>query len=976
MYTVFKGEYGMLKRPISRSVAALILFLAACLAPLAALDPNLQLEEYTVETYSAENGLPQSSVLALVQTRDGYLWLGTYEGLARFDGQNFTVFDKGNTPQMESNGIKALLEDRDGVLWVGTTAGLLRLGPKGFERFDQEQGLSEISILCIYQDHAGSLWVGTTGGLHLWQGSRFRTVQANRNFSSAYIAALAEDGAGGLWVGTGRGLNHLRADGKVEVFHAGEDLPHDDIRTLFLDPQGTLWVGTSGGGVVTWQDGRFAPLKTPLSSRDIRAIYRDRHGVMWIGTNQEPINRIQRGVVSVLDQRLGGLTSGRAILEDREGSLWVGTRDGLMQLKEDKFIRYGARNGLPVDPVRAVFEDRLGAIWVGTVGGGLARFYQGHWQTFDHRHGLTNEHVWSIAQGRDGVLWVGTYGGGLFRLADAVRPSRFTRVPGLANDIIRSLLVDSRHRVWAGSNGGGLYCIENGHVTTYTTDQGLPDNYVYSLAEDKQGRIWAGVFSGGLAVLEAGRFRACGGEDISDQPVWAIHADSKGDIWAGTDYAGLLWIHDAQVHRFTSHDGMYSDQAFQVLEDAHGHLWLNGNKGIYNVAKSDLIAFARGNLRRIPCVSYGKAEGIRVTESSGPASPAGCIDRQGRMWFPTIRGLAMFNPDRQRRNQVEPPVTIEAVRINDISRATGQKAPLIVPPGPGDIEFDYTAISFMLVDKMRFAYRLEGYDVAWVQAGNRRSAFYTNLPSGNYTFRVIAGNGDDVWNRQGASFAFTLKPSFIQTALFKGLLVFGSLLLVAGFFLLLLLRARARERKLERIVDERTMQLQHLARYDGLTDLANHRTFYETFQKEWAVAGREKKPLSLIAVDIDQFKPYNDNLGHQQGDDCLRKVAKVLRAHAKRPADLAARTGGDEFFLLLPGTMNEGAQAIAESIRAAIADLAIPHPASPIAPVVTLSLGVVSIVPPPTTEASQFIARADQALYRTKQRERNRVNGG
>lgn len=964
----------MLKGRILRTIVPFFLLFAAAQVPLPALDPDLRLEDYAVETYSAENGLPQSSVLALVQTRDGYLWLGTYEGLARFDGHDFTVFDKANTPQMESNGIKALLEDREGRLWVGTTAGLLRLGPGGFERFDQRHGLINISILCIYQDHAGALWVGTTGGLHRWQGSRFRPVQANQSFSSAYIAALAEDGAGGLWVGTGRGLNRLRADGKVEVFHAGRDLPHDDIRSLFLDPQGTLWVGTSGGGVVTWQDGRFAPLGLPLSSGDIRVIYRDRRGVMWIGTNQEPVNRIHNGEVSILDQQLGGLTSGRAILEDREGSLWVGTRDGLIQMKEDKFIRYGARNGLPVDPVRAVCEDSQGAIWVGTVGGGLARFHQGRWQTFDRRHGLANEHVWSIAEGSDGALWVGTYGGGLFRLPAAARPTRFTRVPGLTNDIIRSLLVDGRNRVWAGSNGGGLYCIENGRVTTFTTADGLADNYVYSLAEDRRGRIWAGLFNGGLAVLEAGRFRAVGGEEISDQPIWAIHADSEGDIWAGTDHAGLLWIRGDRMHRFTSRDGMYSDQAFQVLEDVRGRLWLNGNKGIYNVAKGDLIAFTLGRLQRIPCVSYGKSEGIKVTESSGPASPAGCIDHRGRMWFPTIRGLAMFDPDRQRINTVEPPVTIEKVRINGTSCAAGREIPLIVPPGRGDIEIDYTAISFMRVDKMRFAYRLDGYDADWIQAGNRRSAFYTNLPPGNYTFRVIAGNGDGVWNREGAFFSFTLKPFFTQTALFKGLLALGSLLLVAGFFLFLLRRAKARERKLERIVDERTQQLQHLARYDGLTDLANHRTFYETFHREWAVAGREKKPLALIAADIDHFKPYNDNLGHQQGDECLRKIAAAIRAQAKRPADLAARTGGDEFFLLLPGTTNEGALAIAEAIRAAVADLAIPHPASPVSPVVTLSLGVASIVPPPTTEASQFIASADQALYRTKQRGRNRVD--
>ena len=956
---------------------------------LPALDPAMELNEYSIETFSAENGLPQSSVLALVQTRDGYLWLGTYEGLARFDGHAFTVFDKGNTPEMESNGVKALLEDRDGRLWIGTTAGLLRRSPGGaggdgsgvFERFDARHGLRSNSILCLFEDHAGVLWIGTTSGLYRGQGDRFRPVTPGYGFSSGYIAALAEDGAGGLWVGTGRGLNRLRSDGKVEVFHAGAGLPHDDIRALFLDPQGTLWIGTSGGGLVTWREGRFAPPPAVPSSQDIRAIYRDRQGVMWIGTNQEPVVRLRGGRLTALDKPLGGLTSGRAILEDREGSLWVGTRDGLLQLKEDKFIRYGARNGLPVDPVRAVFEDRRGDIWVGTVGGGLARRHESEWQAYGRGQGLDSEHVWSIAQGRDGALWAGTYGGGLFRRPDAGASARFARIPGLASDIIRSLLADSQGRIWAGTNGSGIYRIEGQkRIVNYTTADGLPDNYVYSLAEDRSGRIWAGVFNGGLAVLENQRFRAVGGEGISDQPVWAIHADADGDIWAGTDHAGLLWVHDGQVRRFTSRDGLYSDQAFQVLEDAQGRLWLNGNKGIYHAAKSDLLAFAAGRLRSIPCVAYGKSEGIKVTESSGPASPAGCIDRGGRLWFPTIRGLAMFDPDRQRLNQVAPPVAIEEVRINGRSVAAaagrGGTAPLAVPPGKGDVEINFTAISFLLVDKMRFAYRLEGYDPDWVQAGARRAAFYTNLPPGDYRFRVIAGNGDGVWNREGVAFAFTLRPFFVQTPLFKALVGLGALLLVVGFFLLLLQRGKAREHKLERIVDERTVQLQHLARYDGLTDLANHRTFYETFHREWAVAGRDKKSLALIAIDIDHFKPYNDSLGHQQGDECLRQVAAAIRAQAKRPADLAARTGGDEFFLLLPGTTHEGALTIAEAVRAALADLAIPHPASPVSKVVTVSIGVAAIVPPPTSEANQFIASADQALYRTKQQGRNRVHGG
>jgi diguanylate cyclase (GGDEF)-like protein len=939
---------------------------------LQALDPALQLNEYALERYSTENGLPQSSVLAMAQTHDGYLWLGTYEGLARFDGHGFTVFDKSNTPEMESNSIKALAEDRQGRLWIGTTAGLLRYQQGRFERVDERRGLRNRFILCLHLDRSGTLWVGTTHGLHRWASDRFQAFTSADGLSADYITSLADDGAGGIWIGTGQGLNHMR-NGAIQAYDSGRGLPHSDIRALHLDPQGTLWIGTAGGGLLRFQGGHFERPSDALSSADVRAIYKDRHGVLWVGTNQEPLNRLQDGRVQVMNQRLSGVMSARVILEDREGSLWVGTRDGLIQLKDEKFILYSARNGLPVDPVRAVFEDRGGRIWVGTVGGGLVRFHDGEWQTYNQSQGLLSDHVWSIAQSHDDALWVGTYGGGLFRLPGAGRGDSFTRVRGIASDIIRAIFTDSRDRVWVGTNGGGLDCIENKRITNFTTAHGLPSDYVYALGEDLKGRIWVGAYNGGLAVLENGRFRRLDAGDVGDQPIWVIHPDRSGDIWVGTDHAGLLWIHGERMVRFSSRDGLYSDQAFQILEDGRGRLWMNCNKGIYHVAKSELIAHAAGRLRHIPCVAFGKPEGIKVTESSGPAQPAGCIDRRGRIWFPTIRGLSMFDPDRQRINRVEPPVIIEKAVIN--GRAMPVAGTFSVAPGKGNIEIDYTAVSFIQVDKMRFAYRLEGFDPDWVQSGSRRSAFYTNLPPGSYTFRVISSNGDGVWNRRGAQIAFTLRPFFTQTVFFRWLVGLAAVLLIAGSYLLALLRARSRQRKLEHLVNERTVQLQHMARTDGLTDLVNHSTFHELFQKEWAVAGREKKPLALIAMDIDFFKTYNDYFGHLQGDECLKKIAQAIRSQVRRPADLAARTGGDEFLLLLPGTDAKGALTLAESIRSAITALAIPHPASTVAAVVTASLGAASMVPTPDIEANQLITAADQALYQAKWEGRNRSSG-
>jgi diguanylate cyclase (GGDEF)-like protein len=946
--------------------------LAISQAPLSAIDPRLGLDEYALERYSTENGLPQSSVLAMAQTHDGYLWLGTYEGLARFDGHSFTVFDKSNTPEMESNSIKALAEDRQGRLWIGTTAGLLRYRQGRFERVDERQGLRNQFILCLHIDRSGTLWVGTTHGLHRWANDRFQAFTSADGLSADYITSLADDGAGGIWIGTGQGLNHLQ-NGAVQVYDSSRGLPHPDIRALHLDPQGTLWIGTAGGGLARFQGGRFERPSDALSSTDVRAIYKDRHGVLWVGTNQEPLNRLQNGRVQIMGQRLTGVMSARVILEDREGSLWVGTRDGLIQLKDEKFILYSARNGLPVDPVRAVFEDHRRRIWVGTVGGGLVCFHDGEWKTYNQSQGLLSDHIWSIAQSRDDSLWVGTYGGGLFRLPGSGKGDSFTRVRGVASDIIRAIFNDSRDRVWVGTNGGGLDCIENGRITNFTTAHGLPSDYIYALGEDRNGRIWVGAYNGGLAVLENGRFRKLDAGDVGDQPIWVIHPDRNGDIWVGTDHAGLLWIRGERVVRFSSRDGLYSDQAFQVLEDSQGRLWMNCNKGIYHVAKSELLAYAAGRSRHIPCVAFGKPEGIKVTESSGPAQPAGCIDHRGRIWFPTIRGLSMFDPGRQRINRVEPPVIIEKALFN--GRAMPVAGTFSVAPGKGNIEIDYTAVSFLQVDKMRFAYRLEGFDPDWIQAGSRRSAFYTNLPPGPYSFRVISGNGDGVWNRRGAQITFTLRPFFTQTVFFRWLVVLAAVLLIAGFFFLALYRARLRERKLEHLINERTAQLQHMARTDGLTDLVNHSTFHELFLKEWAVAGREKKPLSLIAMDIDFFKPYNDYFGHLQGDECLKTIARTIRSQIRRPADLAARTGGDEFLLLLPGTDNEGALAIAESIRSTIVAQAIPHPASAVASVVTASLGVAAMIPTADLEPNQLIIAADQALYKAKWEGRNRSSG-
>jgi len=438
-------------------------------------------------------------------------------------------------------------------------------------------------------------------------------------------------------------------------------------------------------------------------------------------------------------------------------------------------------------------------------------------------------------------------------------------------------------------------------------------------------------------------------------------------------------------------DGLASDQAFQILEDRRGNLWLNSNVGIYAVSKADLYEKAAGRLKTVPCLSYGKREGIRTTESSGPAQPAGCLGRDGRLWFATVKGVAVFTPERPIRNKVPPPVCIERVRIDGREYPADKRAE--VPPGQGRIEFEFAAPTFLLPEKASFKYKLEGFDSDWTAAGIRRMAFYTNLPPGRYTFRATAANSDNVWNPVGASFSFRLRPHFRQTWLFQALLGILALSTVSAFFFFRLQNARRRARRLGQLVKERTdelhrlnftlqktnfdlqaanRKLEHLAANDGLTGIPNYRTFVDTFQREWRAAQRQVRNLALVAIDIDHFKAYNDSLGHQKGDECLHQVAVAIRRQLRRAGDLAARLGGEEFALLLPETDADGARRLAENVRRAVADLAIAHPASPVAAVVTISLGVTTGIPTAEAMPGMFLRRADEALYEAKHAGRNR----
>lgn len=962
------------RRPRRLAVWAALLW---AWAPAArGLDPRLAITQYGHRAWTVDQGLPQNSVLSILQARDGHLWFGTQEGLARFDGVRFVVFDQKNTPVFKDHRVITLFEDRQGSLWIGTRGGgLVRLREGAFERFDTSSGLPNNRVRSIFEDRRGRLWVGTDGGLGRFEDGRF-VVPPGLNARPYVVMAMAESDEG-LWIGTdGDGL--LRLTDAIEVFTTRQGLSSDAVRALHLGSDGTLWVGTRGG-LDRFARGRFEPVAGPQPGWSaVSALQEDGDGNLWVGTRGGGLLR-RHGESWSQFQEQDGLSSNivLSVYQDREGSLWVGTEGaGLNQLRDVKFTSWGKPEGLGHEMLVPIYEDRQGSLWMGSYGGGLFRLREGRFESFTERQGLSSNLVFSLLQDRSGALWVGTDGGGLNRLRDG-RFERFRQADGLPSDRIIALHEDRQGALWIGTYGGGLCRLKDGRFTTYGRAQGLSSELILSITEDRQGRLWIGTDGGGLNAFEGGGFKAYTTEQgLANDTVFRIYEDEAGTLWIGT-YGGLSVLRDGRLRSLTRAEGLFDERIFQILEDGRQNLWMSCNKGVFRVSKAQIDEFLAGRLATVTSVAYGTPDGMRSSECNGNSQPAGWKARDGTLWFPTTRGAVQVDPARIRINTQPPPVAIEEVVIDRQPHSPG--APAVAPPGRGEIEIHYAGLSFLEPERVRFRYRLEGFDQGFVDAGPRRVAYYTNIPPGRYRFVVEAANGDGVWSEKGAAFAFELRPSFYRAPWFFALCSLGVALTAWGAHRLRVGHLAANERRLAALVAERTGELEEanrqLARFsdmDAVTGIFNRRHFNASLDTEWRRMSRAHLPLSLLMIDIDHFKAFNDSQGHQRGDECLRAVAQSLLPSLHRPGDSCARYGGEEFSVILPGTDLAGATVVAEGMRQAVEGLGLPH-ASSASGVVTVSVGVAEVVPSADLSLDDLLSAADRALYEAKRSGRNCV---
>jgi ligand-binding sensor domain-containing protein len=762
-----------------------------------ALDSRRDLSQFSHEVWLTENGLPQNTVHSIAQTRDGYIWIGTEEGLARFDGVRFTVFDKQNTPQLKSNYIRTLLADRQGALWIGTAEGLIRMLDGKFTLFTTNEGLPSDTIQAVYEDREGNLWVATATGLGLFRSGGLTTFTTKERLIGGSIQALFEDADGALWIATPYGVGRVK-DGKFANYTVRDGLGSNSVRAIQQDRDGRLWFG-SLGGLTSFSGGRFTTYTTRdgLPNDRIISLHAGREGGLLVGT--------AGGLCRFTDGRFTRFNAGDALststilslLEDLEGNLWIGTESGGVNLlKDTKFTTYTVRNGLSNDVIKSIYGDRQGNTWIGTDGGGLNVLKDGRLAVYTTRDGLSSNVVLALSGDGAGNLWAGTPDG-LNRLSQG-KFTIYTSADGLANNDVRSIWADHRGNLWIGTRGG-LTRIKDGVFRTFTEVDGLANDLIATLYEDAKGTLWIGTF-GGLSRFKNEEFTTFTTKDgLSSDAVISLYEDSDGTLWIGTNGGGLNRMKDGQITAYTTRNGLLDDVVYRILEDGRNNLWLSCRKGIFHIGKKDLDEFAGGRIASIAPVAYGTADGMMTRECSGGGDPAGWRSTDGKLWFPTIKGVAMIDPERIKTNAQPPPVVIEQIRINDQPIPLRDRIEL--PPGTTRFDLYYTAPSFIAPEKVRFKYKLDGFDKDWIDSGTRRIAYYTNLRPGAYTFRVIASNNDGVWNETGATFGLYLKPYFYQTYWFYAVCVLG---LAMFAWLLFRLRVRGMKAQFGAVLAERT----------------------------------------------------------------------------------------------------------------------------------------------------------------------------
>lgn len=872
----------------------LLLFLAS---PALAVDPNTRISQYAHTAYRIQNGVFSGTPSAIVQTTDGYLWIGTQTGLVRFDGVRFVPWSppEGQAP-LSSNSIISLLADPDGSLWIGTTSELAHWSKGQLYSFTNARG----RINEIVRDGNGTIWITRsrvreqTGPLCEVRGPELLCHGSAEGFRFPYASSLATDGGGNFWVGSSSALTHWRA-GRATVYEppnlkSAQGL--SGIQGLRTGADGTLWVGMDrsgvGLGLQQFIGGKFRSFTAPDfdgSKEEILSIFIDRAQTVWVGTENRGLLRIRGQQVDRFSSA-EGLSSNTVggFFEDREGNLWVVTAEGIDYFHDLRVLSYSTHQGLNANEVNSVAVTLDGVVWFGNAGG-LERLEAGKITQVGRAQGLPGSAVTALLADRAGRLWVGVDDG--LAVYQAGKFSPVKRGDGSPTRAVLSLAEDRKGDIWAEALGNPRQLL---HIRGLTVLEEFDDTRIpraFGLAPDAEDGLWLGMATGELARLRQGKLETfpLNGEAPSSVRQVAVRPD--GSV-LGAKITGLVGWKNGTLRTLTSKNGLPCNNIFGLVADAPDALWLYAECGVVRIDAAELDAWWNNPTAVLKARVYDVFDGARP---GVPAfQPNATRGPDGRLWFANESIGQGMDPAHLEGNLLAPPVHIEAVVAD---RKTYQLAAgtLTLPARTRDVELDYTALSFVVPQKVKFRYRLEGHDAEWQEAGTRRQAFYTDLRPGTYRFRVIACNNDGVWNEIGATLDFTIQPAWYQTLWFRLLAALGVILAVVAIYRL---RVRQIAQGIAVRYDERLAERTRLAR-------ELHDTFLQTIQGSKMVADDaldQPADATRLRRTLEQLSVW---LG--QAVEEGRAALNSLRASATEKNDLAAALRRASETCVVPDTM-------------------------------------------------------------------------
>ncbi|NWJ49501.1 MAG: response regulator [Bacteroidetes bacterium] len=820
--------------------------------------------EYTIDSWNTEKGLPVNGVNVLAQTHDGYLWLGTEEGLIRYDGSDFVIYNSKNTPEFEDSFITSLFCGFDDILWIGTRTGkLIKYNGHKFSEYIIPD-LNNKQINSILTDKQGSVWIGgAETGLIKFDGKKRKVYSIQQGLIDNHIKSLFQDPNGSIWIGTVNGLS-LFESGKFTNYTVSNGLSFNYIRSICAAPDGNgVWIGTNGGGITIAKkipDSKkisLVPfeLNRQLPNNSISSLISDKESV-WIGMYGGGVAcyHPQTHLLSALNSKKGLISDLILnLFKDKEKNIWIGAfAGGVFKLKKKSIFMLDKKSGLESDVILPVLCDSKGNVWIGTEEKGLYKYANGKLKHFGRAQGLSNDIILSIGEGDNGIIWVGTSGGGL----NKIDGNQITVIKDFSKQrkIVSAILNDPEKGVWVGTDGGGLNYLKHDTLHPVFGGTELQTQKIFSLLKQHE-KFWIGTDGNGLQYIERGKHYSISEKTgLKARTILSLLPDADGGLWIATIGSGLNYYRDGKVTTITSKHGIFDDNIMQLLPDNFGFLWMGSNNGIAKVSFKELRDFVNGTITSVHSKVYGVAEGMNTKECNGGALPPGCITPDGILCFPTAKGLAMFDPKTMDIGYSTFLVKIDKVLVNN--REEGVDKPLKLNSNLNYLEIHYAAITFTDPNKITYQYKLQGFDKEWQSVGNRRIAYFTNLAPGNYSFKVRASRSDGEWTESKDSFDFYVPRPFYRSVWFYssvGLLIILIAFGVANY------RIRIQKGKeLEHLVEERTFELQQEIKGREKLSAAL------LIAKEAAEESSELKSALLANMSHELRTPMNGILGFSE----------------------------------------------------------------------------------------------------------------